>query len=102
MPVPFSTTKVVTNSATPVVLTTWQRTDKPFTVFVHNHSGGGTVYLTNSPTGTVDDSWPLNDGDQFAFTVPAGPAYGSVPTETLYILPEPGRAVFVSAFIAPH
>lgn len=102
MPVPFSTAKVTAFDATPVQLLTWQRTDKAFSVYVRNDSDTGRLHVTNSASGTADDSYTIEPGNEMSFNVPAGPAYGSSPTESLFVFAEPGRPVTASAFIGPH
>jgi len=102
VPVPFSTAKVTALDTTPVLLLTWQRSDRSFDIYVRNDSDTGRLHITNSPTGTIDNAYTVEPRDLFGFTVPTGPAYGSSPTESLYVFAAPGRTVTASAFIEPH
>lgn len=102
MPVPFSTARVTATDDTPILLATWQRGGASFEVLIRNDSDTGNLLITNSPTGTAATAYTVGPRELIGFTVPAGLAYGTNPTESLYVFAEPGRPVTASALIGPH
>lgn len=100
--VPFDTNRVAVPNSTPVLLATWQRSDRAFAIEIRNDSDSGKLYVTNSPTGTQADAYAVPPRDLTVLPIPAGSGFQLPATESVYVFAEDGRPVTAVAIIGAH
>lgn len=100
--VPFDTNRVAVPNSTPVLLATWQRSDRAFYVEIRNDSDTGKLYITNSPTGTQADAYAVGPRDVTGLAIPAASGFMPPAAESVYVFAEDTRPVNAVAIIGAH
>lgn len=100
--VPFDTNRVLAADSTPVLIATWQRSDRGFAIEIRNDSDSGKLFVTNSATGTQADAYAIGPRDVTTLAIPAASGFMPPATESAYVFAEDGRPVYAVAIIGAH
>lgn len=99
---PFDTRRVVVTGSTPVLLATWQRSDRPFWVEIRNDSDTGKLFITNSPTGTEANAYAVHPRDVTGLQIPAASGFPTPGAESVYVFTRPNETTTAVAIIGAH